>query len=51
MQSQIDKYLSKGKKINYEGATGVSFNEFGEAKGSFLEQEIKNSKFRAKKQR
>ena len=43
--------LSKGKKINYEGATGVSFNEFGEAKGSFLEQEIKNSKFRAKKQR
>ena len=43
--------LSKGKKINYEGATGVSFNELGEAKGSFLEQEIKNRKFRAKKQR
>ena len=43
--------LSKGKKINYEGATGVSFNELGEAKGSFLELEIKNRKFRAKKQR
>jgi len=43
--------LAKGKKIDYEGATGVSFNELGEAKGSFLEQEVKNSKFRAKKQR
>ena len=43
--------LSKGKKINYEGATGVSFNELGEAKGSFLELEIKNRKFKAKKQR
>ena len=43
--------LSKGKKINYEGATGISFNELGEAKGSFLEQEIKNRKFIAKKQR
>ena len=43
--------LSKGKKIDYEGATGVSFNELGEAKGSFLEQEIKNRKFRSKKQR
>ena len=43
--------LAKGKKIDYEGATGVSFNEFGEAKGSFLEQEVKNRKFRAKKQR
>ena len=43
--------LSKGKKINYEGATGVSFNELGEAKGSFLEQEIKNRKYRAKKQK
>ena len=43
--------LLKGKKINYEGATGVSFNELGESKGSFLEQEIKNKKFRAKRQR
>ena len=43
--------LSKGKKIDYEGATGVSFNLLGEAKGSFLEQEVKNRKFKAKKQR
>ena len=43
--------LAKGKKIDYEGATGVSFNELGEAKGSFLELEIKNGKFKAKKQR
>ncbi len=43
--------LAKGKKIDYEGATGVSFNELGEANGSFLEQEVKNRKFRAKKQR
>ena len=43
--------LSQGKKINYEGATGVNFNPLGEAKGSFLEQEFKNRKFRAKKQR
>ena len=43
--------LSKGKKINYEGATGVNFNVLGEAKGSFLEQEFKNRKFIAKKQR
>ena len=43
--------LAKGKKINYEGATGIDFNEIGEAKGSFLELEIKNNKFRAKKQR
>jgi len=43
--------LSKGKKIDYEGATGVNFNLLGEAKGSFLEQEVKNRKFKAKKQR
>ena len=43
--------LAKGKKIDYEGATGVSFNKFGEAKGSFLEQQIKNGKFKAYKQR
>ena len=43
--------LAKGKKIDYEGATGVNFNSLGEAEGSFLEQEVKNKKFRAKKQR
>ena len=43
--------LARGKKIDYEGATGVSFNKFGEAKGSFLEQQVKNGKFKAYKQR
>jgi len=43
--------LAKGKKIDYEGATGVSFNSLGEAEGSYLEQEVKNKKFRAKRQR
>ena len=43
--------LAKGKKINYEGATGVSFTEVGEAEGSFLEQEVKGGKFKTKKQR
>jgi branched-chain amino acid transport system substrate-binding protein len=43
--------LAKGKKINYEGATGVTFTNVGEAEGSFLEQEIKGGKFKTKKQR
>ena len=43
--------LAKGKKINYEGATGVTFTSVGEAEGSFLEQEIKGGKFKTKKQR
>ena len=43
--------LAKGKKIDYEGATGVSFTEVGEAEGSFLEKEIKSGKFKTKKQR
>ena len=43
--------LAKGKKINYEGVTGVNFNENGEAKGSFLEQEVKGGKFITKRQR
>ncbi|MDC3162922.1 hypothetical protein OA531_01185 [Candidatus Pelagibacter sp.] len=43
--------LAKGKKINYEGATGVAFTAVGEAEGSFLEQEIKGGKFKTKKQR
>ena len=42
---------AKGKKINYEGATGVTFTSVGEAEGSFLEQEIKGGKFKTKKQR
>jgi len=43
--------LSKGKEINYEGATGVEFTDVGEAFGSFLEKEIKGGKFKTKKQR
>ena len=43
--------LAKGKKIDYEGVTGVNFSENGEAKGSFLEQEVKGGKFKTKRQR
>ena len=43
--------LSKGKNVNYEGATGVEFTDVGEAFGSFLEKEIKGGKFKTKKQR
>ena len=43
--------LAKGKKVDYEGATGVTFTSVGEAEGSFLEQEVKGGKFKTKKQR
>ena len=43
--------LAKGKKIDYEGATGVTFTKVGEAEGSFLEKEIRGGKFKTKKQR
>ena len=43
--------LAKGKKVDYEGATGVTFTDVGEATGSFLEKEIKGGKFKNKKQR
>jgi len=43
--------LAKGKKVNYEGATGVIFNSIGDAEGSFLELEVKGKKFKTKKQR
>ena len=43
--------LAKGKKVDYEGATGVTFTSVGEAEGSFLEKEIKGGKFKNKKQR
>ena len=43
--------LAKGKAIDYEGATGVTFTDVGEAFGSFLEKEIKYGKFKTKKQR
>ena len=43
--------LAKGKAIDYEGATGVTFTDVGESFGSFLEKEIKGGKFKTKKQR
>ena len=43
--------LADGKKIDYEGATGVTFTDVGEAEGSFLEKEIKSGKFETAKQR
>ena len=43
--------LAKGKAIDYEGATGVTFTDVGEAFGSFLEKEVKSGKFKTKKQR
>ena len=43
--------LSKGKKINYEGATGVTLLNNGDAKGSFLEVRVKGNRFKTIKQR
>jgi branched-chain amino acid transport system substrate-binding protein len=43
--------LAQGKKVDYEGATGVSFSSVGEAEGSFIDNEIKGGKFKNKKQR
>ena len=43
--------LNQGKNINYEGATGITFTDIGEAKGSFLELEIDNGIFKTIKQR
>ena len=43
--------LAKGKAIDYEGATGVTFTDVGESFGSFLEKEVKGGKFKTKKQR
>ena len=43
--------LAKGKAVDYEGATGVTFTDVGEAFGSFLEKEVKGGKFKTKKQR
>ena len=43
--------LAQGKQINYEGASNVEFTEVGESYGSFLEKEVKDGKFKTKKQR
>ena len=43
--------LSDGKKINYEGATGVEFDKFGDTFGSFVEVDFKKGKLKIKKLR
>ena len=43
--------LAKGKKINYIGASDVTFTDVGEASGSFLEMEVKGDDFKGIKQR
>ena len=43
--------LREGKKINYEGATGVEFDNFGDTLGSFLEVDFKKGKMKTKKLR
>jgi branched-chain amino acid transport system substrate-binding protein len=43
--------LAEGKKIDYEGASDVTFTKEGDATGSFLEQVVKGGKFKTLKQR
>ena len=43
--------LSKGNSINYEGATGVEFDKFGDTFGTFVEVYFKNKKLKTKKVR
>ena len=50
MKKALD-LLAEGKEVDYEGASGVSFTDVGEAEGSFLEKEINGGKFKTKKQR
>ena len=43
--------LREGKSINYEGATGVEFDKFGDNFGSFVEVDFKSGKLKSKKVR
>ncbi len=43
--------LRQGRTINYEGATGVEFDNFGDTLGSFLEVDFKKGKMKTKKLR
>ena len=43
--------INKGRKINYEGATNIEFSIDGKIKGSFLEQVVKDGKFKSQHQR
>ena len=49
--SKAIKFLKEGKSINYEGATGVEFDEIGDTFGSFIEVELKNGEIKNKKYR
>ena len=42
------KILREGKFINYEGATGVEFDEAGDSFGSFFEVDLKRGKIKTK---
>ena len=42
---------SEGKKINYEGATGVEFDKIGDTFGSFVEVDFNKGKLKIKKLR
>ena len=37
--------LAEGNEINYEGATDVEFNAFGDAAGAFKELEVSGGAF------
>ena len=37
--------IAAGNEIDYQGATDVEFNAFGDAYGSFLEQEVMSGSF------
>ena len=43
--------LAKGKAIDYEGASAVTFADVGEATGAFVEMVVKGDDFKAIKQR
>jgi branched-chain amino acid transport system substrate-binding protein len=43
--------LAKGKAVDYEGASAVTFTDVGEATGAFVEMEVKGNDFKAVKQR
>ncbi len=43
--------LEQGKSINYEGVTGIEFDEIGDSYGSFVEVDISNGKVQNKKMR
>jgi len=43
--------LAKGKQVDYEGASSVTFTEVGEAAGAYLEMIVKGDDFKAVKQR